>query len=1541
VDWDWIRVRKYFSTQPTVTVGASISIPVAWNSDGWKPVYAQFMDYAGNWSANYTHSIYLDTTPPVGGATPLSISGGTAYTKSTQVSLALSATDTNLYQMMLSNDVSFTNVLPEYYSSYRSWDIPAGDSLKTVYVKYGDRAGNWSPVYSDTITLDTAVPSSYDFQISGGATVTKSQILSLTSITCTDAGWSAGTGCSQMQFKNESGPWFDPVNLATSTSWALSAGDGTKTVHARFIDTAGNPSTFDSPKSILLDTTPPTGTIAITGGLTRTKNATVALDLTCSDVNGILAVSGCSRMQFSNNGTTWGSITPGDGLDALVVGSKTGWPLASGDGSKSIYVRFKDIAGNWSLPLGPASITLDTTLPVPDFTFTGTVKDGSNSDFTKYSSLILNISSNESGMGQMQFCIAPDPTGTCDTADWSSAVSFGSSKTLTLSGDGLKKIGMQASDGADNWSVPIYKTITLDTSPPVTTASPAAGSSTTSQLFSISCDDNGGIDKNSCVHSYYSLDKVPPVSSSPPATLYTAPFSISKDTTVRFYSVDTLGNPEQEKSAAYTFIRGYTAVTLVLTDSTIDNGKSESVFGRLINLSGNNANLVGEKITINIKDSKGNLVGNHDVTINDPLGSYSTTLPGTNFSIKDAYTITAVFTGSKLSDLLAPSSSVSSTLLVGASAGYAILIEGKVPNDVNGLNAHNLTTNRIYSKLLNRGFTDSSIYYFNYDKNQLNINVDEIPNAVDIQDAIENWAKVRMNSNPAPLYIIMVDHGSSDGKFRISNENILPSDLATWLGNLENGIPAVNGNPAVPGLSPDALKQKRFIINGSCYSGTFISELSQAPTDTNGGRVIVTSAATDEVSYKGPNEGADSQGGNIHSGEFFLEEFFTQLERGNTFRQSFIDASAATRIFTQKDSSVANSNAPYFDGAVQHPLLDDNGDGIGSNALFDGAGQDGEAVRNATFGAGGNYTTYSGENPADIIAVTDTIRLGSTETGALLWATVNDNTLVDSAVWMEIRTPTLVLNPAGSTLQADLDTRWIPLTHYVDTNLHIDRWQQDPSDPGGVLAADLRTPFTASGKYEIFYFVRDYSTQKLAPMKRSVVYKADSVNDPLPGAFDLLTPAPGSTQLNMIVFSWTPSTPSAPTNPVTYTLLIASDSSFTADKIVYKQEEISGTMIALGSQIGLQHDKEYYWKVVAIDKYGAQQDSNQKNWHFHTNFPNDPFGVIQGFVRDTSKNAIVGATVHANGFTQASNEFGAFAFVVTGGTYTVYATKNGLTSPVTVVTVAGGGNKDVINVMDLIAPIVTKFTLSSGYSGLTIPITELTATDNAGPVTLYCITEVNSPAGCSWGAKPANVNVTSNSALSLYAWAKDAVGNISSPFINNTMEVAISGDGNGRVYSAPVNIDCRHVPDTPVICSSLFNYNSTVSLIASPDWNAIFGGWGGVTCSGTGACGFNPLSASKIVTATFIARKLVQVGTNEYSSLQVAYNTAPLTGSTIKAREYTFEEDLKFDIQDKVVTIAGGKADNYSDQVDKRTTIKGTITIKQGTVSIRGPLAVR
>jgi uncharacterized repeat protein (TIGR02543 family) len=76
-----------------------------------------------------------------------------------------------------------------------------------------------------------------------------------------------------------------------------------------------------------------------------------------------------------------------------------------------------------------------------------------------------------------------------------------------------------------------------------------------------------------------------------------------------------------------------------------------------------------------------------------------------------------------------------------------------------------------------------------------------------------------------------------------------------------------------------------------------------------------------------------------------------------------------------------------------------------------------------------------------------------------------------------------------------------------------------------------------------------------------------------------------------------------------------------------------------------------------------------------------------------------------------------------------------------------------------------------------------------------------------------------------------------------TLSVSKGGAGSGSVSSSPAGIDCGSD------CSEDYDYNTEVTLTATPDTGSVFGGWGG-DCTGTGACVVT-MDQARSVTANF------------------------------------------------------------------------------------------
>jgi len=1180
---------------------------------GTKTVYVEYQDAFGNWSQPVSKKIILDQEPPTG---MVKINNSDPYTVSPIVSLTVSCTDqvSGCDKMCISSTPGSCLVWEDVASTKNNVVLQSNPTT-TVYVWFSDIAGNTtSSPATASIIYDNAGPSVSLFSINNTALYANNAHVKL-SISAADP-----NGVSMM-FSNDNAHWSPLVPFAPSVDWNLNdlnygglAGDGGATVFAKFIDNAGNETASSS--TITLDTkAPDTTSVAFSALTTFATTSSVSLVLNCGD-----ATTTCTQMQFSNDGMTWSNplayaINPTWNLNDALFGGN------SADGNKTIFVKFKDAADNWTTGIISKSIILDTVLPIGSLSINNLVTEVSTSNVT----LSVNCSDATSGCSQMQF-------SNFSNGPWSTLTAYSGSALWNINDsnyggspiDGPKIVYAVYKDAAGNLSTALSTTVTMDSTPPVTTASPNGGSFNAPQGVTLICNDGAGV---GCGPTYYSMD------GNDPGILYTGSITISQPTTLRYKSRDLLNNIELASSATFSFVANYTTLSLELSQPTVDYNGSITAWGRLQNMTANLADPSGQTIALLVTSPSGSQT-TLTTTVYDPLGYYIVN-DVAGFTNKGAYSIQATFTGSSL---LSASASDAKPLLVGSSAGYAVIVEGKIPTQ-EGLDSHNKTANRIYQKLKSRGFVDDNIYYFNY-LNQTG--VDAAPSKAQIQYAIEEWAKGRMNGLPAPLYVIMVDHGSPD-QFHIDNEVITPDDLNAWISNLESG------------LNAQALLEKRVVIMGFCYSGSFIQTLSSAPTVTNGGRVLVTSAAPDEVSYKGPQE---SDG--IRSGEFFLEEFFTQLERGYTIREAFVSSTDKTKAFTQKGGS-ANALPPYYDGAVQHPMLDDNGDGKGTNSLSDDPQADGAAAQTLQLGVGANYNVNSIQFPVDLMQVTDTITLTSapTDTTALLWATVTDDSQVDSAVWIEVRSPSLILNSSAGSIQADLNTTKVPMVHNGTTN----RWE---------VSASL---FDQSGEYEIFYFVRDKETLKLSPMKRSIVYKEQAGNS-APGAFSLVAPSDASIQTTVLVFDWADSV-DPDGNPITYTVQLSTSPTFTP--MAYQKAGLTDSNLAIGSEAGLKDKATYYWKVLALDTFGAITESNNgAAWSFQTDNPNSLPGIIKGYVTDSATGiALSGASVvSSTGGTVTTATNGAYVISIPSGATTISATASGYVSSTGVaLTIASGENQ--------------------------------------------------------------------------------------------------------------------------------------------------------------------------------------------------------------------------------------------------------------------------
>ncbi|MCP4700947.1 MAG: hypothetical protein GY862_29445 [Gammaproteobacteria bacterium] len=505
--------------------------------------------------------------------------------------------------------------------------------------------------------------------------------------------------------------------------------------------------------------------------------------------------------------------------------------------------------------------------------------------------------------------------------------------------------------------------------------------------------------------------------------------------------------------------------------------------------------------------------------------------------------------------------------------GYALLVQGRVRSE-EGVKSHRKTLDRVYKILLTRGFQAEHIRYFSYGGG------DPEPTMESLEAAVKELRKLAIVA-PAPFYLVMADHGGKNGRFYLNFEGdgdfthkiiLEPKHINAWLALFES--------------EPALTQYSRVVVLGACYSGAFLAPLS-AP-----GRLIITSSTDQEVSYKGPLE----QDG-VRSGEFFVEELFSRLAWNGSFQQAFIGAAKSIRRYIRQGGIPDNNTGFYNDGAAQHPWLDDNGDGKGSNRLdailADDKAQDGAGL--AAKLKLGFTPEHNDGMPVDILEVTPALYLEADETSASLWVKVSDPERAASAM-VTVRPPTLFLpeaDDAEETGQRALILQDAALT--CDNETCIGRAENMFRESCDELQKQ------GSGRYELFYFVRDKITGTLAPLKRSLVYKNCPGNQPPAELFLNFPDADGFTRQGAepqttLIFDWEDSVDPEGME-VTYTLQIMDEDGET----VHRQEDLPVSLAYISDQgtpfdERLQESRKYQWQVIATDSFGAQRFSEPRTF---------------------------------------------------------------------------------------------------------------------------------------------------------------------------------------------------------------------------------------------------------------------------------------------------------------------------------------------------------
>lgn len=419
-------------------------------------------------------TVILDRQRP---ASPsLVVGDGTGWSRAPGgiVSLALSAFDlppvagaavSGVARMELSNDAAFGAPEARDFALTATWTLaaPAADGPKDVYVRFVDRAGNVSAVASARVTLDRRAPADPALALEGPPPSppgrTTSPLVSAR-LVATDA-----NGPLQVRLSNTpgfEGARYEP--LSPTASWTLLPGDGPRTVHAQFMDPAGNES-LAVPASITVDTSGPFDP-AVTiveddarpaDGYTNVLGVTVALsaggDPTAAQV------SEDARFATGVVAVPMGGLTP----------PVTASLLLGGSGPRTVYARFQDEVGNWSATAS-ARITVDAIRPAPPtLSVRATLADGTpSSELAATHLVVLALSATDDAV-ELSTAQGADCEG-----PWTAWFPLAPTAVMLLDpGDGPKTLCVRTRDRAGNESLPdpqATASIELDTTPPTNPA---------------------------------------------------------------------------------------------------------------------------------------------------------------------------------------------------------------------------------------------------------------------------------------------------------------------------------------------------------------------------------------------------------------------------------------------------------------------------------------------------------------------------------------------------------------------------------------------------------------------------------------------------------------------------------------------------------------------------------------------------------------------------------------------------------------------------------------------------------------------------------------------------------------------------------------------------------------------------------------------------------------------------------------------------------------------------------------------------------------
>jgi C1A family cysteine protease len=313
-------------------------------------------------------------------------------------------------------------------SWFYDWNTTSySDGQHTIYARacYGT---SYSDVNSVTVTVDNTPPStSYTLSGVAGENGWYSSDVDVT-LSASDA----TSGVTSTKYRVDGGSW------QTYTGSFVVSGDGTHIVEYYSIDNDGNIEPTKS-ATLKIDTIAPHSlSIFIKNDDIYTTTTSIALTVGADD-----ATSGVWQMCFSDDGMTWGSWE--------TYSTSKLYTLPSGDGTKTVYFKVRDYAGNEIIAID--NIILDTISPLTTPSLSGDA--GENDWCSSDVDVTLSASDATSGVTSTKYRV--------DGGSWQTYTG-----SFIISGDGSHNVGYYSIDNAGNVEGSQSVSINIDTVSPST-----------------------------------------------------------------------------------------------------------------------------------------------------------------------------------------------------------------------------------------------------------------------------------------------------------------------------------------------------------------------------------------------------------------------------------------------------------------------------------------------------------------------------------------------------------------------------------------------------------------------------------------------------------------------------------------------------------------------------------------------------------------------------------------------------------------------------------------------------------------------------------------------------------------------------------------------------------------------------------------------------------------------------------------------------------------------------------------------------------------